>query len=201
MCKCPFPLDRIKHHQQECDKYAVQPVSTTIPFLLITPITTPLSDTEEKLATSLMKRKRKSTNSQQIVLNSGGTPLKLSIVNSVRKNSTEASKKTVQRRASTVEQVRRVITGGTNEDCQIQQVAEFRRLGREERQQFVQEAGLSIEIPPEEGLAMKSELGIPWNKIRHIRRTWKLKLFLFGDYAFLCAIFGLSGASGKLIKL
>ena len=32
-------------------------------------------------------------------------------------------------------------------------------------------------------------------------RTWKLKLFLFGDYAFLCAIFGLSGASGKLIKL
>ncbi|KAK3748889.1 hypothetical protein QZH41_009156 [Actinostola sp. cb2023] len=65
----------------------------TIPFLLNTPITTPLSDTEEKLATSLMKRKIKSTDSPQIVLKTGGTPLKLSVVNSVRKNSTEASQK------------------------------------------------------------------------------------------------------------
>lgn len=81
-----------------------------------------------------------------------------------------ASKKTVQRRASTVENIRMTISGGEKNDVEIQRMSELRRLGREERQSIIREAGLRLEIPPGEGLAMKSELGIPWNKLRHIRR-------------------------------
>ncbi|KAK3721669.1 hypothetical protein QZH41_013820, partial [Actinostola sp. cb2023] len=59
--------------------------------------------------------------------------------------------------------------GGTVADYKLQQLSEIRRLGREERRDIVSEAGLSIEIPPDEGLAMRSERGIPWNKIRNMR--------------------------------
>lgn len=52
----------------------------------------------------------------------------------------------------------------------VQQLVELRRLGSDERQMIIREAGLTIEVKPEQGLAMKTELGIPWNKIRHLRR-------------------------------
>lgn len=52
----------------------------------------------------------------------------------------------------------------------VQQLAELRRLGQEERIAIIKEAGLALDIPPDEGLAMKTELGLPWNKIRHLRR-------------------------------
>jgi len=97
-------------------------------------------------------------------------PLKLLISSATRKASNDASKKTIQRRASAIESYRYEISGGTVADYKLQQLSEIRRLGREERRDIVSEAGLSIEIPPDEGLAMKSELGIPWNKIRNMRR-------------------------------
>ena len=31
-------------------------------------------------------------------------------------------------------------------------------------------AGLTIDIPPEQGLAMKADLALPWNKLRVVRR-------------------------------
>ncbi|KAK3717690.1 hypothetical protein QZH41_017398 [Actinostola sp. cb2023] len=37
---------------------------------------------------------------------------------------------------------------------------------------YVREAGIHFEIVPEDGLAMKSELEIAWNKIRHMRRYY-----------------------------
>lgn len=52
----------------------------------------------------------------------------------------------------------------------LQQLVELKRFGSDERQMIIREAGLTIEVKPEQGLAMKTELGIPWNKIRHLRR-------------------------------
>jgi hypothetical protein len=95
-------------------------------------------------------------------------PLKLVLATSAHKSSSDASKKTVQRRASAFELFRKNVSGGDGDN--IQQLSELRRLGRHERQMIVREAGLNLEIPPGEGLAMKAELEIPWNKIRHMRR-------------------------------
>ncbi|EDO40570.1 predicted protein [Nematostella vectensis] len=48
--------------------------------------------------------------------------------------------------------------------------AEMQRMGQEERQTIVQEVGLKIEVPEGQGLAMKANIGIPWNKLRKLKR-------------------------------
>lgn len=100
-------------------------------------------------------------------------PLKLSIATSTRKSSSEASKKTIQRRSFAVESFRKEISSTHDEDqesTKLQQIAELKRINDNNRSIIIQEAGMSIDIPPEQGLAMKTELGLPWNKIRHLRR-------------------------------
>jgi hypothetical protein len=47
---------------------------------------------------------------------------------------------------------------------------EIRHLSREDRQSLLFSGGFTIDIPPEQGLAMKADLAIPWNKLRTIRR-------------------------------
>ena len=47
---------------------------------------------------------------------------------------------------------------------------EVKALGREERQKLLRDAGITLEIPAEQGLAMKADLAIPWSKLREIRR-------------------------------
>lgn len=43
-------------------------------------------------------------------------------------------------------------------------------LTREERQELLKSAGITINFPPEQGLAMKADFAIPWNKLRIIWR-------------------------------
>ena len=40
----------------------------------------------------------------------------------------------------------------------------------ERRQLLLQSKPLQVQIPVEEGLAMKADLGIPWNEVRTLRR-------------------------------
>ena len=40
------------------------------------------------------------------------------------------------------------------------------RLGKEEKKKLLMDAGITVQITPEEGIAMKASLGIPWCKIR-----------------------------------
>ena len=47
---------------------------------------------------------------------------------------------------------------------------ELLALDRDKRNQLLRDAGMTIDIPPEQGLAMKADLAIPWNKLRVIRR-------------------------------
>ncbi len=47
---------------------------------------------------------------------------------------------------------------------------EIRHLNKEDRQSLLFSGGFTIDIPPEQGLAMKADLAIPWNKLRIIRR-------------------------------
>ena len=47
---------------------------------------------------------------------------------------------------------------------------EVKMLTSEERQDLLKSAGITIDIPPEQGLAIKADLAIAWNKLRVIRR-------------------------------
>ena len=76
------------------------------------------------------------------------------------------SKRTVRRRAKSVEDYRTSI-GGSAIHVRAE---ELRRLAKQERQEIIKCAGLKLRVPPGEGLAMKSTLGIPCNKLRHLRR-------------------------------
>ena len=58
----------------------------------------------------------------------------------------------------------------SNNDTKVQLQAEVRALSAEERQDLLKSAGITIDIPPDQGLAMKADLAIPWNKLRIIRR-------------------------------
>ena len=75
------------------------------------------------------------------------------------------SKRTLSRRTKSVESYRESIGGDVNVHA-----LELRHLAKQERQEILKCSGLTLEVPPGEGLAMKSDLGIPWNKLRHLRR-------------------------------
>lgn len=59
--------------------------------------------------------------------------------------------------------MRDLVSGG---DSTSQLREEIRHLSRSERQELLHSAGFTLEIPAEQGLAMKADLGIPWNKLR-----------------------------------
>lgn len=43
---------------------------------------------------------------------------------------------------------------------------ELLALDKDDRNQLLRDAEMTIDIPPEQGLAMKADLAIPWNKLR-----------------------------------
>ena len=55
-------------------------------------------------------------------------------------------------------------------DNKAQLQAEVKMLTSEERQDLLTSVGITVDIPPEQGLAIKADLAIPWNKLRIIRR-------------------------------
>lgn len=55
-------------------------------------------------------------------------------------------------------------------DSRSQMLAEIRHLSKDDRQNLLTSGGFTLDIPPGQGLAMKADLGIPWNKLRTIRR-------------------------------
>ena len=76
---------------------------------------------------------------------------------------------TLRRRTSIISNVREAIAGG-EEPAKRQLIDELRRTTPEERQDLLKKAGIVPTITHDEGLAMKADLSIPWNKIRHLRK-------------------------------
>ena len=83
----------------------------------------------------------------------------------------KASQKTIQLRTQCLESVRQFITAG---DTSIQLESEVRACSPEDRQKLLGDllkGGLyKVEIPADVSLAMKADLGLPWNKVRVITR-------------------------------
>ena len=63
--------------------------------------------------------------------------------------------------------VRAVVSGN---DTSSQLLSEVHKLKRENRQQLLFEAGMTVDIPPEAGVAMKANMALPWTSLRMIRR-------------------------------
>lgn len=73
-------------------------------------------------------------------------------------------------------------------DDSTQLTDELRLVPKEERNELMKEANFNIQIPPEEGLAMKADLCLPWNKLRIMRRLhWSTsQSLIILDQWFLC---------------
>ena len=81
--------------------------------------------------------------------------------------SSKCSKDTLRRRSNEISKVREILSVG---DTSEQMVNEMKRIPREERNELMREANFNVHIPAEEGLAMKADLGLTWNKLRLMRR-------------------------------
>ena len=89
-------------------------------------------------------------------------------VTTPRVDSKEASNKTLHRRTEEIGHVRSLISGGAVLE-QLQH--EVHALSKDDRLKLLQEVGLlKADVPADEGLAMKADLSLPWNKLRILRR-------------------------------
>ena len=63
------------------------------------------------------------------------------------------------------------MSGGTA-DAEVQLVLEVTSLSKQARQKLLAEAGVGTEIDATQALAIKSDLSIPWYRIRILRRLY-----------------------------
>ena len=80
-----------------------------------------------------------------------------------------ASASTVRTRTAAIADLRESTSGG-KEGARIQLVDELKHVDADLRHSILKEAGITPEISPGQGLAMKAELMLPWNKMRHLQR-------------------------------
>ena len=67
-------------------------------------------------------------------------------------------------------QTKRIYQVLTSNDISTLLYEEIRSLSKNERSNLLKEAGITLEIPPEQGLAIMADIVLPWNKLRIIRR-------------------------------
>lgn len=79
----------------------------------------------------------------------------------------EASSKTLQRRSHCLSGLLEVVSAG---DGKSQLSHEIKLFSKEEREQLLNMADLPVVIPAGQGLAMKADLSLSWDKLRIIRR-------------------------------
>ena len=73
----------------------------------------------------------------------------------------------MRRRVQEVARCREIVSGGSPEQL-LQK--EIHHLSTSERKALLTEAGITVHIPADQGLAMKANLALPWKKMRDIRR-------------------------------
>ncbi len=79
----------------------------------------------------------------------------------------QSSRFTKRRRSDQLSSIRKRLSLG---DCDDQMTDELKVLPREEREALMKAANFTCTVPPEQGLAMKSDLCLPWKKLRIMRR-------------------------------
>ena len=81
-----------------------------------------------------------------------------------------ASARTVKRRSMEMHSARDAISMGESSTLLRR---ELDYLDEAEKQKLLQQAGIVCKIGPQDALAIKADLGVPWAKLRYLRR-WLL---------------------------
>ena len=81
------------------------------------------------------------------------------------------SQRTQKRRAAEVRSTRTALSA---ESSSVLLETEFKSLGKRDKEMLLDSAGIRAEMSPEEGLALKASLGLPWNRLRLLRRYKEL---------------------------
>ena len=89
----------------------------------------------------------------------------------------EASHDTKRRRSQELLRIREKLSIG---DSEQQMVDEVKMLPREMREDLIKDMKFTVHVPPEQSLAMKADLCLPWKKLRIMRR-----------YIYICASTGI----------
>ena len=80
---------------------------------------------------------------------------------------TDVSQKTAARRTKAIQMVREVISGG---DHSRQLQLEIKNLPQNDREELLRSIGFNLQVPAGQGLAIKCDVGLPWNKLRTLRK-------------------------------
>ena len=94
-------------------------------------------------------------------------PLTLTKVTKPKVSTRDASDRIKCRRSGELRQHRSITSGG---DDTLQLQAELKGLPDIERQGLLADLQFKIEIPALTGLALKSDLCLPWSKMRNMKR-------------------------------
>lgn len=117
-------------------------------------------------------------------------------------SSDEASSRTLRRRSGELEQHRLTVSKGAT---LAQHQAEIKAMSSDERRALLADTEFKIELPPLTGLAMKSDLSLPWSKMRSMKRYIPLLgfllLLLYGSHYRWLAREGVKIASEKKQRL
>ena len=99
---------------------------------------------------------------QPLVLTSTPKPIKLS---------TEASKRTLRNRSKFLKHHLQTASGNSTEAIMLQTGTLIKNFDSEERQKILATANINpVEISADAMVAMKSDLGIPWEKLKTMTR-------------------------------
>ncbi|XP_070533759.1 uncharacterized protein [Ptychodera flava] len=134
----------------------------------------------EELATKFVKSKLEQTpNSRKgvpVQFKTSGLPFHMTYVRKPMRDSAEASTATKRKRAQLMEN-HRLTVSGSEASASHQFHSELKRC--KEKQEMLQTMNMVPEIPEGAGLMLKTDLSMPWNKLRKLRRwmkKWKVRL-------------------------
>lgn len=94
-------------------------------------------------------------------------PITLAKVTLPTVSSDEASMKTLRRRSGELEVHRSTISKGASV---VQLRSEVKSLSNEDRQALLEGLEFKIQLPAITGLALKTDLSLPWSKMRTMKR-------------------------------
>ena len=88
------------------------------------------------------------------------------------------SRRTKKRRIEEITKARAILSAGSPSIVLLE--TEVRSLPQEERDGILKTAGITAGMTPEQGLALKAGLGLPWNKLRLLRQ------YVIALYVYVC---------------
>ena len=82
-------------------------------------------------------------------------------------STSDVTPKTAARRTRALKRVRNVVSCG---DVHKQRRLEVKALPCEEREKLLHSAGLNVDVPEGQGLALRCDIDLPWNKLRVLKK-------------------------------